>query len=124
MVPSSIYLFLIAAGASFILCLILTPAVRRMALATGQVAVPKGDRWHKKQTALLGGVGIFVSMVGVWALLAFLLGWKAYGNPYLPMMACASAMFLLGLADDIRDMDPQHKLAGQIIVTCIVVFLG
>jgi len=123
-VPSSIYLFLIAAGASFILCLILTPAVRRMALATGQVAVPKGDRWHKKQTALLGGVGIFVSMVGVWALLAFLLGWKAYGNPYLPMMACASAMFLLGLADDIRDMDPQHKLAGQIIVTCIVVFLG
>ncbi len=120
----SIYLLLIAFGAGFILSLALTPVVKRMALAVGQVAVPKGDRWHRKETALLGGVGIFVSVAGVWGVLAFLMGWEVYGNPYLPMMACGSGVFLLGLADDIRDMDPQHKLAGQIIFACIVVFLG
>jgi UDP-GlcNAc:undecaprenyl-phosphate/decaprenyl-phosphate GlcNAc-1-phosphate transferase len=123
-VRSSIYLLLMASGAGFILSLVLTPVVKRIALATGQVAIPKGDRWHRKSTALLGGVGIFFSTVGAWCLLAFLMGWKAYGNPYLPMMACASGMFLLGLVDDIRNMDPQHKLAGQIIITCIIVFLG
>jgi UDP-GlcNAc:undecaprenyl-phosphate/decaprenyl-phosphate GlcNAc-1-phosphate transferase len=124
LVQSSIYLLLIASGASFILSLALTPVVRRVALATGQVAVPKGDRWHRKETALLGGIGIFCSTTAVWGVLAFVLGWKTYGNPYLPMMACASGVFLLGFADDIRDMDPQHKLAGQIMITCIAVFLG
>jgi UDP-GlcNAc:undecaprenyl-phosphate GlcNAc-1-phosphate transferase len=33
-------------------------------------------------------------------------------------------MFLLGLADDLWDMDPQHKLVGQIIIAAVVVFLG
>jgi UDP-GlcNAc:undecaprenyl-phosphate GlcNAc-1-phosphate transferase len=33
-------------------------------------------------------------------------------------------MFVLGLVDDLRTMDPQHKLAGQIVVASILVFLG
>ncbi|UCF56204.1 MAG: glycosyl transferase, partial [Deltaproteobacteria bacterium] len=30
----------------------------------------------------------------------------------------------MGLADDVFNMDPQHKLAGQIVVTSILIFLG
>lgn len=124
MLQSPIHIALLAAGMSFVLSLVLTPLVRKLALKTGQVAVPKSDRWHRKETALLGGIGIFCSVLGVWIILCRVLGWEAYGKPYLPLMLCAAGMFLLGLVDDIRNMDPQHKLAGQIVIACVIVFLG
>ena len=54
-----LYFYLSALGASFVLSLIMTPLVRKLAIAYGKVAVPKDDRWHKKTTALLGGISIF-----------------------------------------------------------------
>ncbi len=121
---SPIHIALVAAGISFLLCLVLTPLVRKLALKSGQVAVPKSDRWHRKETALLGGIGIFCSVAAGWIIFSWALGWEAYGRPYLPLMLCAAGMFLLGLVDDIRNMDPQHKLAGQIVIACVIVFLG
>ncbi|MCU0594569.1 MAG: hypothetical protein MUC98_03775 [Desulfobacterota bacterium] len=102
----------------------LTPLVRSFALRTGRVAVPKDTRWHKKETALLGGVAIFVSTMAVWLAAASVLGWENFGKPYIPIALCASGMFVLGLIDDLHTMDPQHKLAGQIVLTSILVFLG
>jgi UDP-GlcNAc:undecaprenyl-phosphate GlcNAc-1-phosphate transferase len=102
----------------------LTPLVRTFAHRTGRVALPKDTRWHKKETALMGGVAIFVSTMAVWLAAASLLGWESFGRPYIPIALCASGMFVLGLIDDLRSMDPQHKLAGQIVLTSILVFLG
>lgn len=120
--PTHYYLFLF--GGSFLLSLILTPLARKMALATGQVAVPKDTRWHKKETALMGGVSIFVSYMLVWILAVRLADWQTLGIPFLPMVLCATGVFLVGLTDDIFNMDPQHKLAGQIIITSVLVFFG
>jgi UDP-GlcNAc:undecaprenyl-phosphate GlcNAc-1-phosphate transferase len=121
---SSFYFYIFAFGTSFALSLVLTPLVRKVAISFGKVAVPKDNRWHKNTTALLGGVSIFASMLIVWVLAAGLTDWDAYGHPYLPMMLCASAIFMLGLVDDIYNMDPQHKLAGQIVITSILMFFG
>ena len=115
--------FLTFAGA-LVLSLCLTPLVRTFALRTGRVAVPKDTRWHKKETALMGGVAIFVSTMAIWLVTASLLGWGSFRTPFLPIALCASGMFVLGLVDDLRTMDPQHKLAGQIVVASILVFLG
>ncbi len=115
--------FLTFAGA-LVLSLCLTPLVRTFALRTGRVAVPKDTRWHKKETALMGGVAIFVSSMAIWLVTASLLGWGSFRTPFLPIALCASGMFVLGLVDDLRTMDPQHKLAGQIVVASILVFLG
>ena len=109
---------------SFLLCLGLTPLVRGFARRTGRVAVPKDTRWHKKETALLGGVAIFASMIPAWLLMSFVLGWNGFGRPYLPLILCASGMFVLGLVDDLVNMDPQHKLAGQIVLASILIFFG
>jgi UDP-N-acetylmuramyl pentapeptide phosphotransferase/UDP-N-acetylglucosamine-1-phosphate transferase len=46
--------FLVALAAS----LVLTPICRRAAYHFGYVAAPKDDRWHKRPTALFGGVAI------------------------------------------------------------------
>lgn len=124
MVQTPIHIALLAAGMSFVLSLALTPLVRKLALKTGQVAVPKSDRWHRKETALLGGVGIFCSVLAAWIILCSVFGWESYGKPHVPVMLCAAGMFVLGLVDDIRNMDPQHKLAGQIVIACVIVFLG
>ncbi len=53
---------LVAVGASFAFALALTPLVRRLAQRFGAVARPKTDRWHKKPTAMLGGIAIFLSV--------------------------------------------------------------
>jgi len=119
-----LYIYISVLGASFAISLILTPLVRKLAIAYGKVAVPKDNRWHKKTTALLGGISIFFATLTVWILAAGLTDWGTYGRPFLPMMLCASAIFALGLADDIFNMDPQHKLAGQIIITSILMFFG
>jgi UDP-GlcNAc:undecaprenyl-phosphate/decaprenyl-phosphate GlcNAc-1-phosphate transferase len=109
---------------SFLLCLGLTPIVRGFAIRTGRIAVPKDTRWHKKETALLGGAAIFASMVTAWFTGSLLLGWEDFGGPYLPVILCASGMFALGLGDDLVNMDPQHKLAGQIVLASIVIYFG
>jgi len=109
---------------TFALSLVLTPLVRKSALAMGLVAVPKDSRWHRKETALLGGVGIFLSMMAVWILAAGFMDWTTYGHPYLPMVLCSGGIFVLGLTDDILDIDPQHKLVGQIVIASVLVFFG
>jgi UDP-GlcNAc:undecaprenyl-phosphate GlcNAc-1-phosphate transferase len=119
-----VYSYIIILLGSFFLSLVLTPLVRKVALAKGQIAIPKDSRWHKKETALLGGVAICFSSLSVWFFTAGLFGWEAFGFPYLPVILCAFGMFLLGLADDIISMAPQHKLAAQIIISSIVVFFG
>jgi UDP-GlcNAc:undecaprenyl-phosphate GlcNAc-1-phosphate transferase len=121
---TNLYTSVIPFLASFLLCVALTPLVRGFARGTGRVAVPKDTRWHKKETALLGGIAIFASMIPAWLLISLLLGWNEFGRPYLPLILCASGMFVLGLVDDLVNMDPQHKLAGQIVLASILIFFG
>jgi UDP-GlcNAc:undecaprenyl-phosphate GlcNAc-1-phosphate transferase len=118
------YYYLVFFGGSFFLSICLVPLVRKVAIKTNQIAVPKDNRWHKKETALLGGIGIYISFIIVWLVTAHLLGWSTLGHPYLPVILCASAVFILGLVDDIFNMVPQHKLVGQIIITSILIIIG
>ena len=78
-----VYNFLAFMGA-LVLSLCLTPLVRSFALRTGRVAVPKDTRWHKKETALMGGVAIFLSTMALWLVAAFVLGWNHFGKPLYP----------------------------------------
>lgn len=117
------YFFLpFALGCVF--ALVLTPLTKRLAKKTGMVAIPKDNRWHRRETPLLGGVSIFCSMMAAWFLGAWVSGLAAFPDAYLLLLLCAGGIFALGLADDILNMDPQHKLAGQIIITSLLLFFG
>ena len=109
---------------SFGLSTLLVPFVRKLATATGQVATPKDNRWHKKETALMGGIGIFVSYMVIWLLAVNIIGWSDLGLPYLPILLCATGIFALGMADDIMNMEPQHKLVAQIVITSLLILFG
>ena len=109
---------LLAVAASFSLALILTPLVRAFARRFGFVAVPKTDRWHKKPTAMLGGVSIWLSVVIT--CLAFSLQ-TTYGKFIL---LASTLLFLVGLVDDLVHIKPYQKLIGQILGSAYVVYYG
>jgi UDP-GlcNAc:undecaprenyl-phosphate GlcNAc-1-phosphate transferase len=116
--------YLLLCAGSLLLSLCITPLVRKIALSRGYVAVPKDTRWHKKETALMGGAAIFLSAAAVWVASASWFGWDTLDRAYLSMILCATAMFGLGLTDDLVNMDPQHKLAAQIVITSILMIFG
>lgn len=120
----SIYHYLAFFAGSFVLSIALTPLVRKLAHATGQVAIPKDTRWHKEETALLGGVAIFLSTLVVWIIAVNNTDWLTFGKPYLAILLCGAGIFILGLVDDLFNIDPQHKLAGQIVITSVLLFFG
>src|SRR5690242_6139713 len=108
----------LAVAASLSLALILTPVVRYFARRFGFVAVPKTDRWHKKPTAMLGGIAIWLSVVII--SLPFLLR-ITYGKE---IFLATSFLFLVGLIDDLIHVKPYQKLIGQILGAAYVVYYG
>lgn len=107
---------------SFISGLIATRLVIPLASKWGVTAKPKEDRWHKRETPLLGGIGIafgfIAGTIGVYLILTY----DIFDS--MGLLACALAMFALGLIDDIKNISPQHKLAGQVFVASIFLFIG
>lgn len=93
----------------------LTFVVRILAHRFGFVAKPKSDRWHKRPTAMMGGVGIFLATVSV-ALLFVERSLELY-----IILAGSSFLFLVGLLDDLLNIKPYQKLIGQIIGVVIII---
>jgi UDP-GlcNAc:undecaprenyl-phosphate GlcNAc-1-phosphate transferase len=109
---------LIVGFASFLFSVLLTPLVRRMAHATGQVSAPRQDRWHSRPTALLGGVAIYLAfLVG-----CVLFAWQVPGA-HLILMG-GTLLFLAGLLDDLIGLKPYVKLVLQLVVAALVVYWG
>ena len=94
-----------------------TPAARHF------VAAPQDDRWHKRSTPLLGGVGIMAGLlaaVGI-ALAAGLISPSAKLGGILG--GCA-IVFAAGLLDDIYHLSPLAKIAAQGAATALVLVAG
>ena len=109
---------LLAVATSFVLALALTPLVRALARRYGIIAKPKTDRWHKKPTAMLGGVAIWLSVV---LTIEFLIPATTYS---LVLLQASSFLFLVGLVDDLIHIKPYQKLIGQILGSAFVVYYG
>ena len=112
--PSTI----VAPIVSFALAAALTPLVRRLARRWGFVAKPKTDRWHKRPTAMMGGVAIWLAVITTYIALGphTSAGWVVVG--------ASSFLFLVGLVDDWLHIKPYQKLIGQVIGAAAVVNYG
>ena len=90
-----------------------TYVTRVVARSIGFVAKPRAERWHQRPTALAGGVGIFVAFGPA---MAYFHQWR--------LLLGASAMFSLGLIDDVFQLKPYAKLASQLVIAGLTVTLG
>jgi UDP-GlcNAc:undecaprenyl-phosphate GlcNAc-1-phosphate transferase len=100
---------------AFVLAVGLTYFVRETAHRFGFVAKPKADRWHKRPTALMGGVAIFLATNLVAA--AFV----PFSYETLTILCGSAVLFCVGLIDDIVNVKPYQKLFGQLIGAAVIV---
>jgi UDP-GlcNAc:undecaprenyl-phosphate GlcNAc-1-phosphate transferase len=109
---------LLALLAPVALALVLTPVVRAIARRAGMVAKPKTDRWHKKPTAMLGGIAIWLSFSISYLILL-------PRTPYnWRIMIASTFLFLVGLVDDLIHIKPYQKLVGQIMGAAYIIYYG
>lgn len=103
---------------AFAITLAVTPVVRALARRWGLVARPKTDRWHKKPTAMMGGIAIWLAVVSTWLLLM----------PHTPhgwvVIGASTFLFLVGLVDDLLHTKPYQKLIGQVMGSAFIIYYG
>jgi len=112
----------------WLLALVLTPRVIRYAQAHGHLDYPTARKAHKAPVAMFGGVAVFASIVlGLLALAPFVAQVRAalFGYESLGALALgAGLMVVLGAWDDLYDLRPMHKLAGQIAIAVLTWAMG
>ena len=109
---------LVIGGVCVVLSAVLTLLVREIAHKTGQVAKPKSDRWHKRPTAMLGGVAIAA------ATLAGYLLFVPKTPESLVILGASGWLFIVGLVDDLLNIKPYQKLFGQLVGAAAIVAFG
>lgn len=108
----------IVGSAAAIVSILCTLAVRSFAVRHNFVAKPKSDRWHKRPTAMFGGVAIFIATAAAYFLLVPLTGKS------LVVFGAGAFLFSVGLIDDILNIRPYQKLIGQLIGAGALVLSG
>ena len=109
--------FFVAAVAA-VISVLMTLGVRAFARKRGFVAKPKTDRWHKRPTAMLGGVAIFAATVAAYLIFV------PKNQESLVVLGGAAFLFALGLLDDLITIKPYQKLIGQLIGATVLVMFG
>ena len=115
------YSLLFLAGVSFLWSLFLTPLVRNLFRRWGVVSHPGGERAiHDRPIPRVGGVAIIISYLLAYGCLllvqlkASFIVWESLDS-VLRLLPAAAIIFLIGLIDDLKGVEPWHKLIGEII---------
>jgi UDP-GlcNAc:undecaprenyl-phosphate GlcNAc-1-phosphate transferase len=115
--PETIYAlfaFLVAA----VLAWLLVPLAERIAWRIGAIDYPNERSLHVEPTPKLGGLAIFVA-ISV-ATILFL----PWAEQTQALLAGAVVITVVGVVDDIFELNPLLKLAGQIVAAAIPVLNG
>jgi UDP-GlcNAc:undecaprenyl-phosphate GlcNAc-1-phosphate transferase len=96
----------------------------RSSLAERFVARPREDRWHKRATPYVGGIGIFAGLAA--GILAAVAVGAVTGSheEVLGILAGCAVLFVAGLLDDVFGLPPVAKLAAQFGAAAIVLSSG
>lgn len=110
-----IQVFLIAGGVSFIA----TPLSIKVARKFNIIDRPRDDRRvHDRPIPRFGGLAIFLGTMIAWFI-------PAHTNPNLRVaMLGGLLMYLLGVADDIKNLKPATKFAGQTVIASLMYVMG
>lgn len=110
--------YFIALIVTFIAAVILTPLVKKFAIAIGAVDQPNDRKVHVLVMPRLGGLAIFLSVViGV-------IFNKPVSPFLLPIALGALIIIVTGILDDLFELSPKIKLIGQILAASVVILGG
>lgn len=103
---------------TFITVLLITPLVRVVALRVGAIDMPNGRKVHTQPIPRLGGVAIFIGFAGAMLLT------QPISRQTAGLLIGATIIVIVGVLDDIYDLNPRVKLAGQIVAAVVVCMFG
>jgi UDP-N-acetylmuramyl pentapeptide phosphotransferase/UDP-N-acetylglucosamine-1-phosphate transferase len=104
----------VAAGAAFLVAGTLVPLLASFAVGRNLLDIPNLRSSHEVPTPRLGGVAI---MIGTWVGVALLRPEGAW-----PLLACATLIGAVGLADDLSNLHFGAKAAAQTLVASGLLF--
>jgi UDP-GlcNAc:undecaprenyl-phosphate GlcNAc-1-phosphate transferase len=102
---------------AFMVALLLTPLVRRLAEAAGVVDQPDARKMHAYPVPYLGGLAVFAALivaVGISYVAVDRISFRYEAVPVAVIIGMVAIAFT-GLADDIWGWDPRLKIAGQLV---------
>ncbi|NLY08303.1 MAG: undecaprenyl/decaprenyl-phosphate alpha-N-acetylglucosaminyl 1-phosphate transferase [Tissierellia bacterium] len=104
---------------TFVISLIMTPIVIRLAKATGTMDIPKDDRrMHNKAMPLMGGLAMYIAiMVGI-------LVYLPINQKTLSIILGATIILISGIIDDRKGMSPKTKVLFQLVAAIILILGG
>ncbi len=131
---------------SLILSLAFTPLIRKVAIRFSLLDRPQERKLHLKDKPLLGGVAIYLAFtltilinVAVVALLRQkpelmnllpeaigerLAGVAITHQRLLAILLGGTFILVLGLLDDLKEVSPKVKLAGQLLISLLLILFG
>ncbi len=118
-----IIVFAVAAGVTFAATFLVRTFARRHAL----VVLPDEQRVHERPTATVGGTAMYVGMLVAIAVASQMPAFSSIfqGNSApMGVVLAATVMFAVGFMDDLREMSPPAKLAGQVLAAMVLYFFG
>ena len=126
--------YLCVAAAAFITTFLAVPLVKRLAIKLDAVDYPSKRRINTKPIPRLGGAAVFLGLVVaciVQILGTWYLGWPPVLVPHprlhisYPMLALSfTVIFATGAIDDVFQLTPKQKLAGQVLAALIACIGG
>jgi UDP-GlcNAc:undecaprenyl-phosphate/decaprenyl-phosphate GlcNAc-1-phosphate transferase len=113
MLPYTNYILLVSIP--LIISAVTTPLVRFGAIKNGVVDQPGRHKTHSEAKPLLGGLAIFISVMGALLLMLPLNG------KLISLIFASIIVVITGYLDDRFNLKPLVKLAGQLVAAAIVV---
>ena len=114
---------IIGAFISYLVGIFIVPFVIDFSQKEGLVDIPNERKIHKAPISRLGGVAIWLSTM-ITFLFLVMLSYYPYGSLLSGILLGGTLMFLLGLIDDIYNLDAKFKLVIQLSIATIVYLLG
>lgn len=104
--------------AAFLISLMTTPLVKKLAIRIGAVDKPNERKVHARIMPRLGGLAIFISFVIV------VIATQTLDSKIIGLLLGSALIIIIGIVDDIKELSAKVKLAGQILAAGILVFFG
>jgi UDP-GlcNAc:undecaprenyl-phosphate GlcNAc-1-phosphate transferase len=121
--------YAIVLSVALVTTLLCTPIVRKLSIRFGAVVAPSADARHVHDRPLptLGGTAMFVGFLAAIAVASrmgqFHEMFEQNSEPFGVIVA-AGVIFFVGALDDLIDVSPPAKLAGQVLAASLLVGFG
>jgi UDP-GlcNAc:undecaprenyl-phosphate GlcNAc-1-phosphate transferase len=120
-----LHLIIIGILLAFGIPLLVTPLVKKLAVAAGAIDQPGQRKVHQHPVPCWGGLGIFLGFAAALVAAAPLVAVSPLSrDKVIGLLAGGLVVLVVGMIDDWKSIPPLAKLAGQIAAAAVAVSFG